>query len=80
MINQFNLDRLSGFEWSQKQAEMDQMAACSEANATECAIDQQARCISCELAQCWIDDHGRVSRRGYVCVERRAQSDEQMDV
>ncbi|CAL1160422.1 unnamed protein product [Cladocopium goreaui] len=42
VINQFNLDRLSGFEWAQKQAEMDQLTACSEANATECVVDQQA--------------------------------------
>ena len=43
VINQFNLDRLSGFEWAQKQAEMDQLTACSEANATECVVDQQVR-------------------------------------
>ena len=42
VINQFNLDRLSGFEWAQKQAVMDQLTACSEANATECVVDQQA--------------------------------------
>ena len=38
VINQFNLD-----EWAQKQAEMDQLTACSEANATECVVDQQVR-------------------------------------
>ena len=46
VINQFNLDRLSGFEWSQKEAEMAQLTACSETNATECSVDKQVRSVS----------------------------------
>lgn len=77
MINQFNLDKLSGFEWSQKQAEMDQMAACSEANATECAIDQQARWICLwHTVGFMIMDEFRV---GDMCVLKRV-ADEDMDV
>ena len=42
VITQFNLDRLSGFEWSQKQAEMDQLQACAESNSSDCSVSAQA--------------------------------------
>ena len=38
VLTQFNLERLPGFEWSQQEAEMAELAACAASNSTNCEV------------------------------------------
>lgn len=49
MLGQFSLERLTGFDWAQRQARMEQVQACAASNATTCTLDQ-VRCSGLEAS------------------------------